>query len=492
MNQQVNFSGRCSAYFMILTFLYVPAAFGQVEHPVSVPETSHSQETDERLPHSQFIWEAASLPSRQKVLDEDSETTVTVSEQAPVPFTGLAIGWKADSGPSAPGDFQLQIRSRPTGDNWGDWTPARGYLAPEDSPSGLFWATLYVTPDGKAHDEYEARIQLPENRALTYLKVSAADARYDGKFKGKKFLDKKNTDMPDIIPRENWWGSLPPGQLEPNYTPNQIDITHALVHHSVTHNEPPDPQQVVRQIWDWHVNDNGWSDIGYNFLLDHHGNIYQGRYNPWIETTDVQGAHASRANSSSVGLVMLGQFEPDAQPQFNDPTAATLDALAKVISWRFSQKNINPFDEGFLAINPAGSAQLPVISGHRDVAGTSCPGENLYNMLYQVREKAETGSVEDDDDEEEIAELPFELGQNFPNPFQSQTTIPFTLEEQSDVRIDLYNVRGQKLRGIYSEAGMEAGNHKIPFNASGLSSGAYYYEFATQEHSQMKLMVYIR
>lgn len=483
-------SQRFAILFCFWVGFFSGNAFAQVEYTASVSHVTHASMPEERLPHSQFLWEDVDLPSLQKNLNDEGHI-ITLTETAPLPFTGLAIGWKAEGDDLSPRQFQLEIRSRPADKEWGDWTPASGHFAPGDSPSGLFWSTLYVTSDGSAHDEFEVNIKIPGKTAITYLKVTAADARFDGNKQEKSnfYFKKEKGDTPDIITRDGWWGSLPPDELEPDYTPTQIEITHSLVHHTVTSNEPPDPEQVIRQIWDWHVNDNGWSDIGYNFLFDHQGNIYQGRYNPWLESTDVQGAHAGRSNSSSTGLALLGQFEPGAQPQFGDPSALALNALVEIISWRFTQNDIDPFGVDWLAVNPNGSERLPVISGHRDVSSTACPGDNLYSMLYQIRDDVSLGETEE---EEEIADLPFELGQNYPNPFQSQTTIPFTLEETGDVNIDLYTVRGQKIREIYSENNVDSGSYDIPFNAEGLSSGAYYYEFSLNGTRQMKLMVFIR
>lgn len=479
------------AAFFLVAFFWTTNAFGQVEYRVRVSQLSYSSKPGEGLPRSEFWWESDVLPSAQKLLDSHEESTLVLSEEAPISFTGLAIGWKAEGPELIPGRFQLEIRSRVSGGAWGNWIPASGYLAPEDSPSGLFWAMLYVTPDGKAHDEFELNIQSPAHTAITSLKVSAADARYagDARTKSGYYLKKETADMPDIISREGWWGALPAGELEPDYTPVQIDITHMLVHHTVTSNEPPDPEQVVRQIWDWHVNDNGWSDIGYNFLFDHLGNIYQGRYNPWLETTDVRGAHAGRANSNSTGLAVIGQFEPGAQPEFGDPTAAALDALVKIIAWRLDQNNIDPFSEEWLAVNPNGSELLPVISGHRDVSTTACPGDNLYSALNQIREDVAAGRT---DDGEVITQAPFELGQNYPNPFREQTSIPYRLDEQSDVSINLYTVQGERLREIYAATSVEPGSYNVPFDAAGLSSGAYFYELAAKGYRQMKLMIFIR
>ena len=103
---------------------------------------------------------------------------------------------------------------------------------------------------------------------------------------------------------------------------------------------PPDPALEIRSIWNLHVYGNGWSDIGYNFLVDQYGNVYQGRYNPWLDTTDVWGAHAGEANSKSVGICLLGTF---GGPAAISPAAAAATGLERTIGWRFSQRSVDPF-----------------------------------------------------------------------------------------------------------------------------------------------------
>jgi hypothetical protein len=462
----------------------------QAQYSVTPSEIRHSSQVDKRLPNTQMEWKTEALPPKQKQLQTVDEAVLILSEQTPIPFTGLAVGWKAGGTISTPDHFKLEIRSRLSGEEWPDWVTVSGYLAPDDSPSGLFWAMLYVTSDGEADDEFEIRINSPTNSAITYLKVTAADARYeiDSSKQKESKIDSGDTDMPEIIGRDGWWGNLPAGELNPDYTPQQIDISHAVVHHTVTANEPPDPGQVVRQIWDWHVNDNGWLDIGYNFLIDHLGNIYAGRYNPWLEITDIRGAHAGSANSKSVGIALMGQFEPGAVPQFGSPEAEALNSLVQIISWRFSQKEIDPLGSDFISVNSGGMQNLPAIIGHRDVSATACPGENLYTLLFDIRREVETGQP---DEPEEIVTGPFELYQNYPNPFNSQTTIPFTLEEDRQVSLDLYTINGQRIRRIYS-AQLNEGSYEVPFHASGLSSGTYFYELVTDDYRRMRQMIFIK
>lgn len=476
---------------LVFTVFVLPVKAQEVNKITSDPSISES-DRGQRLPGTIFTWEKDKLPESQKIISHSETSLYNFQESAPLSFTGLAIGWEAEGSLPPAHHFELKIRSRIEGEQWPEWVSTTGYLNPDDSPSGLFWSMLYVTPDGSAHDEFEIQIISPSGSAITFVNITAADARTEQNKDLQNFkIESDDPVMPEVIAREGWWGDLPPDELEPDYTPQQIDITHAAVHHTVTANEPPDPPQVVRQIWDWHVNDNGWLDIGYNFLVDHNGSIYQGRYNPWLEDIDVRGAHAGNANSKSVGIALLGQFEPGANPQVGDPAANALDALIKMISWRFTQKDIDPLGEASIPVNPSGSQVLPTILGHRDVSPTACPGANLYTMLPEIRNSAEGGSGENGDDDDEVIAGPFRLYQNYPNPFRDETTIPFSLEQTRNIRIELYTVDGSRVRTLHEQR-YERGEYEVPVSLNGLASGVYYYELVTRDFRQLRQMVYIR
>ena len=67
----------------------------------------------------------------------------------------------------------------------------------------------------------------------------------------------------------------------------------------------------------------------------------------------------------------------------------------------------------------------------------------------------------------------FKLSQNYPNPFNAETMIPLELPQRSEVKIELYNIQGQKVASVYQ--GIEnAGWPKIRYDASALSSGVYF------------------
>lgn len=334
------------------------------------------------LPGMDFIYKI------DEVISKSTSGPLSFRETSNIPFTGLAVGWEASDDTVDPHAFHFEIRSRKADGEWTQWHRTKGYYSPNESPSGLYWSYIYITEDGSAHDEFDIRVETPQGISIDYLKVSVADARSEQTVtNGINVPSDEQTDRfkPDIITRAEWWGSLPADRLEWSTDPTPITITHAIVHHTVTQNNPPDPAQVVRQIWGWHVNDNRWPDIGYNFLVDQFGNIYQGRYNPWLDETDVHGTHAGNANSRSVGISILGQFHPSASPAPGHPDERSLRSVEDIIAWRFYQRELDPFEEAAIP-SVWGTITIPRISGHRDVSATACPGDNLYILLPEIRQ----------------------------------------------------------------------------------------------------------
>ncbi|MFD0774287.1 N-acetylmuramoyl-L-alanine amidase [Streptomonospora algeriensis] len=121
--------------------------------------------------------------------------------------------------------------------------------------------------------------------------------------------------------------------------------TEFVVHHSA---EPA--MRTVRSIQDFHMDDRGWSDIGYNLLVDDAGNAYEGR--GW----QVLGAHAIGHNTSGVGVCYIGQ---------DSPTPAAKAAIRAL------------YDEA----NQRAGRRLEA-KGHRDVNETSCPGDHLHTWVH--------------------------------------------------------------------------------------------------------------
>jgi hypothetical protein len=92
-----------------------------------------------------------------------------------------------------------------------------------------------------------------------------------------------------------------------------------------------------------------------------------------------------------------------------------------------------------------------------------------------------------------VSDLPreFALYQNYPNPFNPVTSVKFALPEQSEVKIEIFNLLGQKILTL-SEGLMPAGNHSIDWDGSRTASGIYYYKLTAGDFTCVKKMTLLK
>jgi hypothetical protein len=180
-----------------------------------------------------------------------------------------------------------------------------------------------------------------------------------------------------VVSRTGW--GCPHGQGS-SWTPQYTQVTHLIVHHTATPNNETDWPARVRSIWHYHAITLGWGDIGYNYLIDPNGVIYEGR----AGGDGVIAAHFSCMNSRTMGVALLGHFSA------NTPNQAATNSLQNLLAWKASHFNINPVGSAY---HPPSQLSLLNISGHRDgnsstqgcPSGTVCPGNVLYGMLPSIR-----------------------------------------------------------------------------------------------------------
>jgi hypothetical protein len=186
---------------------------------------------------------------------------------------------------------------------------------------------------------------------------------------------------PPIIPRFSWGAEESIRRAPPQYAPT---LQLAIVHHTVNSNDytPQQSAAIVRGIEVYHVKANGWNDIGYNFIVDKYGQVFEGRYGG--VDRNVVGAHSQGFNTGSVGVAVLGTYTNTAI------SPAAKSALEKLLAWRLDLAHVDPlatlnFLSGGNSRFPAGvPVFLRAISGHRDTYFTECPGNALYNQLPQI------------------------------------------------------------------------------------------------------------
>lgn len=174
---------------------------------------------------------------------------------------------------------------------------------------------------------------------------------------------------PPVVTRTQW--GCPVGQST-NCSSNYTTVTHLIVHHSAGENSASDWAAVVRSIYTYHTQSNGWCDVGYNYLIDPNGVIYEGRGGG----DNVVGAHFCGYNGNCIGVCMLGTYNSVAPP--NNAIAS----LSKILAWKADQRGIDP-----LGTSLHGSSGLVInhISGHRQGCSTDCPGTAMFNLLPTVR-----------------------------------------------------------------------------------------------------------
>ena len=187
---------------------------------------------------------------------------------------------------------------------------------------------------------------------------------------------------PNVITRAQWHADEGIVRAPPYYA----DAVHlALVHHTAGSNAYSASQSaaIVRAIEVYHVKGNGWNDIGYNFLVDRYGQIFEGRAGGM--TRAVIGAHAEGFNVGTAGVAVIGDYSSATV------TPATRAALVSLLAWRLDLEHVDPLSSVVRVSTgnpryPAGKAvTLRAIAAHRDVYATSCPGTSLYAQLPAIR-----------------------------------------------------------------------------------------------------------
>lgn len=309
-------------------------------------------------------------------------------------FMALAARWAGQPPAGAP--VTVAVRTSRDGEAWSAWTD----LADEETdaklppaPAAEGWTRLLVARGRFA----QVRLAWPVTVAATADGLDpAAPARVD-----RLTLHYFNTDAGPAAPSEPVaalraddvpgprivlraeWGADERKRFDaagaeiwpPVYTAPRAQI----VHHTVTTNDPADPAAVIRAVYQYHAVTRGWGDIGYNFLVDHRGNIYEGRHGGESGGRITQGGHALQYNPNTIGVALLGTFTDAA----TRPSAAAEAALVELLAARGVRYGIDPV----APVTLAGTRFAHSVMGHRDAlpGHTACPGDGTYGRLAAVR-----------------------------------------------------------------------------------------------------------
>ncbi|MFJ7243780.1 peptidoglycan recognition protein [Kitasatospora sp. NPDC098652] len=312
-----------------------------------------------------------------------------VSPRATRSFELLGVVWDGSPKALAGGSVRVRTRDAVTG-RWGAWQTLETEAAdgPDSLPHGSTAPLWAGRSNGVAVDVHPGPAGLPRGLRVELIDPGQGAAAADAKplpehAAGPEALA---APRPGIVTRAGWGADESIREAGFVYT-GAVRVT--FVHHTATATDYAcsDAPRIIRSIYQYHVQSNGWRDIGYNFLVDRCGTIYEGRAGGVDQP--VLGAHTLGFNTNSSGIAAIGTYSSDAPPQ------ELQDGIAKIAAWKLGLTGRQADGTAQLTSGSDGSlypkgtvVDFDAISGHRDGFATECPGDALYRRLPAIRDTA--------------------------------------------------------------------------------------------------------
>jgi hypothetical protein len=292
-------------------------------------------------------------------------------------FDLVGLHWK--------GSGAVSFRTRSVAGRWSRWREA----APEDDGPDARTHELHARGWNLGSPYWTGAADRIQVRAFGRVTRVRAYYVWSG-MRETRLRSISKAGSPLILTRASWGADE---RIRRRRRPDYADtLRFAVVHHTAGSNSYTRAQSaaIVRGIERYHVLANGWDDIGYNFLVDKYGQVFEGRYGG--VDRNVVGAHAQGFNTGSVGVALIGTYDSASI------TPAERAALVRLLAWRLDVAHVDPLSTFSWRSTgnpkyPAGRmVTLRTISGHRDTGFTTCPGSQLYGELPGItRSVAQTG-----------------------------------------------------------------------------------------------------
>lgn len=253
--------------------------------------------------------------------------------------------------------IQLEVKGKPAG----FFQPAEIYEQTGFSrhPNGRFWAT-YKTAAPTRQPLRLSVIDQGMSKSASNLVVYSTELLQRGDLREPVEITTSpyapDTDLfvpleaPFKLVRRAEWQAKPPKEPYSRHAPYYFTLHHTQGHYPETFSAS---LAEIRFIQDYHQNAKKWNDIGYHFLIDPQGNIFEGR------PINVVGAHVLNRNSGNVGISIMGSYHPPSQHVFTPETQASFVSVARYVKDTYS-------------------IQVSSFFAHREIGKTDCPGDNLY------------------------------------------------------------------------------------------------------------------
>jgi len=294
----------------------------------------------------------------------------------------------------APGDVWVTVGLRTSSDGtaWSRWYEAPLEVVDEGGRAQAYTDPLWTGP--ARYVQVRARGAAGAAEELTGVRVvtldpgtSSTDSAHAARASSVQLAAAPGRaasgqpSPPAVVTRAVWGADERLRADDPEYAPVKV----AFVHHTASGNgyTQAEAPGLVRAIYAYHTRSLHWDDIGYNFLVDRFGTVYEGRYGGMDR--GVVGAQVGGFNTGSTGISVIGTFTDAAPP------APVISALERLLAWKLALGGLDPRGTGALTCGltdkykKGAAVTFPVIAGHRDANYTECPGDRLYALLPTVR-----------------------------------------------------------------------------------------------------------
>ena len=344
------------------------------------------------------------LLAKSAVAPGGSSTLTSV----PQPVTGygtVGVTW-AHGQKIAEDAIGVQVRMR-TGAAWSGWTPINYHAEHGPDPGSAEAAAarpgtdellvgdvdqvqVRVTTDKAAPPDLKLAVIDPGAPSTTSMETpeidTATEAGDDGlvpipgevaeKSSGDISLEAATyTPKPVIYSRAQWGADE---RMRDKGSLHYFEVHAGFVHHTVNANDYTREQvpSILRGIYAYHTKSRGWSDVGYNYLVDRFGRIWEGRYGG--VDRPVVGAHTLGYNDDAFAMSAIGNFD------LVQPSQAMLQAYGALFAWKLSLHGVTATSSKQYVTK----RYFKAINGHRDAASTACPGKYLYAKIPEIRRLA--------------------------------------------------------------------------------------------------------
>jgi N-acetylmuramoyl-L-alanine amidase len=283
----------------------------------------------------------------------------------------------------------LEYRARAEGEAWSEWVEtASGDPVYFGGADEVQVRSRGVRPEGELFYVNVSGTSSPADRVLTGFREAVNSAFISA---ASVAVADAQPVQPEVLPRAEWGANQNDGGCPPRTGPSYGEVRAAIVHHTVSANDytPEEAPGIVLGICRFHRNGNGWNDIGYNFLVDRFGNVYEGRAGGIAAA--VVGAHTAGFNSQTFGVSSIGThtafgITPEAKQAFVD-----------LIAWKLALHGTIAAGKSRLISGGGESNKYPRgkkvyvkrVSGHRRLGLTACPGDALKHQIKEIRRQAQ-------------------------------------------------------------------------------------------------------